>query len=396
MTNSMIKRKTISVVFCLTLIQGVCFSEGTENQKKFIKGNIADKTAIVTNATEAEAPEFSRNAIQFSINYRPILGVDRELSALALSGVLTLPASYINSIEDEERHEISDNFYSLYTLFSDETLKIAILNRLVSLKLPGEKFLALLNQQLQDKRIVSRFPALTKTTISTLGVIGNSDSFAILFSCIDTKDYSAFNDELKEAASALMEDSLSQLVASIQRENFQQCKKIFDLCAKNEKKSNNFRAEIAENVLSRTIILVGNSDSEIEKIFPLQLEAFMVLAEQKRTKASKTAMIFFNDAKKFYKEGKISSSDFARIIEGLPQVAPLHCALSLGEYLQEINAKMGKAEKLPDESVILSIINSLGAIGDKMAFDSLLSVTYYNYSEAVLKAARDALAGLKW
>lgn len=121
-----------------------------------------------------------------------------------------------------------------------------------------------------------------------------------------------------------------------------------------------------------------------------------MLAEQRKTKASNTAMIFFNNAKKFYKEGKISSVDFASIIKGLPQVAPLNCASSLGEYLQEINNKMGNAEKLPDESVILSIINSLGAIGDKMAFDSLLSVTYYNYSEAILKAARDALAGLKW
>lgn len=263
----MTKSKSIGIALFFTLTMGFVFSEGTENQKKFIKGNIADKTAIVTNATEAEAPEFSRNAIHFSINYRPILGVDRELSALALSGVLTLPSSYISDISDDERQEISDNFYSLYTLFSDETLKIAILNRLVSLHLPGEKFLALLNQQLQDKKIVFDFPALTKTTISTLGEIGNSDSFAILFSCIDTKDYVSFNEELKYAASALMEDSLSQLVASIQRENFQQCKKIFDLCAKNEKKSNNFRAEIAENVLSRTIILLGNSDSEVEKFF---------------------------------------------------------------------------------------------------------------------------------
>ncbi|MBD5406908.1 MAG: hypothetical protein HDR51_07190 [Treponema sp.] len=392
----MTERRIINSALCFALTMGAVFSEGTENQKKFIKGNIIDKTAIVTNALESEAPEFSRNAIHFSINYRPMLGEDRELSALALSGVLTLPAVYVDSRNNEEQNEISDEFYSLYTLFSDETLRIAILHRLVSLNLPGQKFLALLNQQLQDKKIVSEFSALSKTIISTLGKIGNSDSFAILFSCIDKKEYSVFNEELKEAASALMEDSLSQLVVSIQRENFQQCKKIFDLCAKNEKKSKNFRAEIAENVLSRTIILLGNSDSEVEKIFPLQKEAFAILAEQKRTKASHTAMIFFNNAKKFYQNGKISGDDFASIIKGLPYVAPLNCVAPLGEYLQEINDKMGKSEKLPDESVILSIINSLGAIGDKMAFDSLLSVTYYNYSEAVLKAARDALAGLKW
>ena len=46
--------------------------------------------------------------------------------------------------------------------------------------------------------------------------------------------------------------------------------------------------------------------------------------------------------------------------------------------------------------IVLAVINTLGAIGDKSAFDSLLAVTYLNYEESVLTAARDALSGLRW
>ena len=46
--------------------------------------------------------------------------------------------------------------------------------------------------------------------------------------------------------------------------------------------------------------------------------------------------------------------------------------------------------------IALAVINTLGAIGDKAAFDSLLAVTYLNYEESVLTAAREALSGLRW
>ena len=50
----------------------------------------------------------------------------------------------------------------------------------------------------------------------------------------------------------------------------------------------------------------------------------------------------------------------------------------------------------PAESVVLAIISALGTVGDKNAFDALLGVTYYEYSDSVIAAARDALAKLKW
>ena len=139
-----------------------------------------------------------------------------------------------------------------------------------------------------------------------------------------------------------------------------------------------------------------NSSTADEQLLMLQAEAYNLLAEQKWTRASKKAIQFYDFSKKLYEEKKLSDALFSDIIAKLPDIAPLDCVSVLSSYLQQINRAKETETNVPADAVILSIIRSLGAIGDKNAFDSLLSVTYYNYSDSVIKAARDALAGLKW
>ena len=64
-------------------------------------------------------------------------------------------------------------------------------------------------------------------------------------------------------------------------------------------------------------------------------------------------------------------------------------------YLVELNSRVEQNQEY-SEQIALAVVNTLGAIGDKAAFDSLLSVTYLTYPESVLAAARNALAKLKW
>ena len=45
---------------------------------------------------------------------------------------------------------------------------------------------------------------------------------------------------------------------------------------------------------------------------------------------------------------------------------------------------------------MLALIQALGDLGDKTAFDYLLYVGYLEYPESVKKASRDALARLQW
>ena len=83
------------------------------------------------------------------------------------------------------------------------------------------------------------------------------------------------------------------------------------------------------------------------------------------------------------------------IISSLCNISPLNAVTPLTMYLEELNSKKEQNETVSNE-IVLSVINTLGAIGDKSAFDSLLAVTYLTYPESILSAARGALAGLRW
>lgn len=389
------KRAEIFIASLFLCVRAVS-AEGTLNQKKFIRGNLSEKTAAVREANESEAPELSRNAIQFAINYRELLGKDRDLSALAVAGVLSLPADYVNALSEAEKEDVAADFYRLYTLFSDETLKIAVLNRLVLLQLPGVPFAELLNDSVKSGSFSRSAPALNTAVISALGVIGNPESFRLLFSSLDNPAYAAYKDEIRNSAEQLMEDAEGDIISLVQRGSVGQCRKLFDLCVKNKNISEHFKANIAENILSRTIYIAENYDTPVGQLVSLQIDAYTVLVEQEWTRASKIAVQFYNSSKNLYAEKKLSDVQFADIIAKLPVLAPLDCVAELSSYLQQINRAKETETNVPSDIVILSIIQSLGAVGDKNAFDSLLSVTYFNYSDAVIKAARDALAGLKW
>ena len=125
------------------------------------------------------------------------------------------------------------------------------------------------------------------------------------------------------------------------------------------------------------------------------MDALNVLTINKWTRASETVIKLFNVAKKEYNNKLLSENQYIDVIKSLGSIAPLDAVLPLINSLEELNAKV-ENENVVSQNVALTIVETLGAIGDKTAFDTLLSVTYLNYSEAVLSAARKALAGLKW
>ena len=120
---------------CISFI----FAEGTESKKKFIKGNLYEKSTIVKQAPVNEVVELATDAIDFSINNKEILGDDKDLATLAVVGVTMLPVSYFDSIDDAKKAEINNKFLTLFNIFKDDVVRIAILNKLSNIDIPSEE-----------------------------------------------------------------------------------------------------------------------------------------------------------------------------------------------------------------------------------------------------------------
>lgn len=384
--------------FILTVLffTSYLFSMGSKNQRNFVKGNIIDKTEAVKAASEVEIVDLAKAAIEFSLNYKEILGDDSELSALAISGITALPVEYIESSNMTEKNLISEKLIGLYSVFEDENVKIAVLNKISSFKFSVENFIPVLNDFVKNSSVNEENLVLLKSVVNTLGSIGNNQSFIIMLGALSEKKWEPLFENLEKSLCMLAEPLEKEILDILRRGNIKDCRRLFDLIVKKSENSQIFKAEIAENVLLRTIYIYENSNSTGEDLISLQLESFDFLKKLKWTRASNTIVSYLKTARSEYDQKLLEEDKFCEIITGVSDVAPIGAIQPLATYLIFLNSKMEEKSSDVSENLVLAIIKSLGAIGDKNAFDALLGVTYFEYSDSVIAAARDALAKLKW
>jgi len=113
------------------------------------------------------------------------------------------------------------------------------------------------------------------------------------------------------------------------------------------------------------------------------------------TRGATLVYSYFPVAKNEYENGLLSVDQFAQVITCTGVVASSETDQILSLYLDSLNKSMEK-NMIPETKIVLAVINALGGLGDKTAFDYLLYVTYLEYPEEVISAARNALAKLKW
>lgn len=371
--------------------------EASAGIKKFIKGNIAEKAAAVRESTGNEVSFLAQSAIDFALEHKQALGSDKELDALAAAGVLAFPQDALLHLGYIEKQEIAQKFSELFSQFTNETVRIALLNKIVALKevLPTENFIEHLEQFLQNGNIAAE-SNIAQTSIKTLGEIGTSKSFSVIYCCKREKKWPQYNDEIDAALVSLADKSLPHILAIIHEGNVKDdIRPLFDLLTKSEKISASLKSEIAENVLSETIYIANNSSAVTRETVSLQLDALDSIIQNKWTRAAQSVLAFFELAEREYRAGVMTGDEFVKVVSGAAAVAPVDASSRLSSYLAELNKQTETGSKVP-EKVALAVIDALGEIGDKSSFDTLLYVTYVNYPDMVVAAARDALARLKW
>lgn len=386
-------------IVSLLIILAAGFSVFAQTSKiKFIKGNIADKTAAVREAKDSDAEWITEEAVAFCLENKEILGNDRELDGLAVAAILSYSPDKIKKQSDSQKQKITDNLISLFTDFNkSSTVQIAVISKAVALKdsLPSASFTALLNSYLKTTDIKKADSGVFKASIGALETIGNSESFKILYGFLNDTNYSAYKKEIEAATIALIPNAMEDVIALIKGSDMNNISSIFDLVQKNSQISKKNLCEIAENMLSESILLVDNSSGTTAEIIKFQIDLLNILSENNWTRASAVALSCFEGSKAQYEKKNMSEEQFKTVIISLRNIAPLDAVAPLISYLEELNSRMEKGTPVASE-IVLAVINTLGAIGDKSAFDSLLAVTYLNYEESVLTAARDALSGLRW
>lgn len=388
------KKTSIKKIFCLmifALILGkIPASDFDSLRTKFVKGNISDKIETVKLSKENDSIQITKMSLDFIIENVNFLNEDRDLCALTVATILTLPSD--SEVLNKNFPTIKQDLITFFNCFTDETVRISVLEKFKQIGKDSEDICEILNNFILNQNSSSQ---IVKKTFECLGLIGNGDSFYILWNAWKNNKFNEYQESLENALIALSQRNLPETIKVISEATISEIYQFIKIVQKNKEIPLNFKAEIAENALSSAIHNTEDNSKNFEDSVNLQLECIKLISEANWTRSNQLVITYFSVAKKDFNEERMTSDQFIVVIDCLTNLASTQSAKTLSDYLAEINSKI--ESKTPFcQDVVIAVIKSLGVLGDKTAFDNLLYVTYLDYSEEVKNLARESLAKLKW
>lgn len=357
----------------------------------FITGSLYDKVDIIKSVSSDEVPQiFFEQSLEFALQNKDLIENHPAYYPLILSSIKKLN---FNSSETTD-----DLLLKIYNDFSDYNLRLAILNAFSIIKIDNPNVSILVNDvvtqefEKKDSSSVDFFVAGLKT----LENIKDINSFDLVFSCYKEN----ISEEITKAScdtlyslSPMYNDKILNIVINNDLEDKALA---FKIVTTNPKKDKNFSAEIASKLLFETINNIGEVSELSQDQIGLQLAAFKILEESKWTKETSLVLDFFDLAQKEYYELMISEGEFTSIIYALKEFPTTETCRALTDFLASQYSETLTTGSYNND-VMLAVISTLGELGDKDAFDTLLYViSCPDYSDEIITASRTALEKLKW
>lgn len=361
---------------------------------KFVKGNIQDKISSIKEDSIDYKYGIAVKAVDFVITNIELLKDDREFAGLAIAAVYSYPEKeYI-----ENTKETIDKFGSIFYSIKDENVKLSVLDKLslFSEKIKSDESVAFINTYLKGaSEDTLSLTSVEKKAIQILAKIGDHKSFDILYASYKNNIWPEYKSEIKNSLIALSEKSTRTILGIIKKADFEEMKLIYTVFIDNSSISSTLKSEIAENLLSNSMILIRDSSKITKELSLFQLNNCNVLYQNSWTRSSPLLISYFDVAKSEYKAGLLTSEEFEKVILYLEKTASKESVKVLSAYLEELN-KETENGSLPAVNIVSAVIQALGNLGDKSAFDCLLFTTYLSYPEDIVAQARRALSSLKW
>lgn len=375
------------------------FAQVPQQYVDFITGSVADKTALMKSLViNVDTPELVATLPELSLEFLqeqvPVIGTGSGMKELALA---TIP---VLKVSTQRQGAL---LWNIFGLIDDSQVRVAVLETMTTT--------AGINKRLMSPYLegvhtfVAESVAFGEENLSTslravkfLGKMADPSSFEILFRLLNSGGNTQLNQAIEVSLSEVIPSSQAALLRYISQDSYSMAEKyrLLLLVQKNEKISQLFKAEVAEKALSSTTINIGDISKMAPEAISLQLAAVEQITDSVWSRAAETVASYFVVAQEQLELGLITSDQFLLVVDCLETLATTRSVSALMEYLGVLNVKAAQDVASVNHEVLLAVIESLGALGDKAAFDNLLYVTYLPYPETITTAARTVLAGLKW
>jgi hypothetical protein len=361
-------------------------------ERNFVRSSLNIKLDVLKEAAgypNVDMTALYVRAIRFALDNASLLVNDTQLRDIAIFSVRQIDQQkYANAVTD---------LWNLFQTYRDPALRVPILNCFANLAAGNSQIVMNLNAFLSNQNTIRQAGIepdyqTIDACVRTLGKLQSATSYQPVFA-VYVSDYSPIitKDSL-EALNSLKGD-LKGFFVEVTRLN-PPIDKMAALKAAlaSPKFSESDKAEMAFSALS--VALDNQAAPESGVMRDLRYLAVRELSVRNWSQASSLAIRNYTLANQEYARKDGTKAALIDAINCVGAMGTSDAAQSLTLSLQLINAERD-AGKPFDQEITLAIIDNLGSLGDKVAFDHLLFVSYLDYPEVVKNAAKAALKKLK-
>lgn len=238
---------------------------------------------------------------------------------------------------------------------------------------------------------ITVIPSLAKV----LGKLGDPASFGVLFTAMNL-GYSAQISEVAKGALAAIKGDLRQMITDLIRASPPAEKKLaLSMALESTRLSPQEKAQVAEFALDVGLHAPAADSASKEPLRQLRYQAAGALGAFAWPKATGLLIENLDMAIMEVDRGLSDRSRLLEAVAALGSMATHEAAVRLTQYMMAMNSYTEKGKGY-DEQVVGAVVDNLGKLGDKVAFDDLMYAQYLDYSNTIKKAARAAINKLKW
>jgi len=393
------KHSVLSVVMLALALAGLPAQESSDlidtYRRNFVRSSLGTKLELLKEASAYESVNMGPlydTAVQFVLGNIVLLANDPLMRDMAILSV--------TMIRKYHYAPASDTMWSLFGIYKDNLVRVAILQTLAETAAGNKTILKEMNAYLDNQITLFKAgsppdAAVLDATVYAVGQLGDSSSFPFLFSAYMASVSLGITSRASTAMAALNGDYAAFLTEVIKTHAPAEKAAALDAGLQKDALPADKRAELAETALAVGVSYQGAMPADQSYMIALRTSAARELTARGWQKASPLAIKHFYDFQIQYTRGQVSKSDFLDSIGLLGAMGTTEAAQALALYLQLINTDTEQGKAM-DEQIALAVVSNLGLLGDKIAFDYLLYIGYLQYPESIKKAARDALQKLRW
>jgi hypothetical protein len=185
------------------------------------------------------------------------------------------------------------------------------------------------------------------------------------------------------------------LIGILKGSTLEEKKLALEMALETDRLEDSAKAQIAQFALDVGLhtAAVDNPSRQIAR--DIRYRAAVALTERKWSAATDLAIEHFDTVLLEYDRGLTDRRRVVEAVDCLGAMETHEAAVRLTQYLVLLNAYTERQQEF-DNIIVLAVVENLGRLGDKTAFDDLLYAQYLSYSSEIKKAVRKALDNLRW